>query len=210
MSTPRRRFPSPGFPTYHPPMFDDLSTSLRRLAEGDASALDRVVHLLYDELRELARRRLRSERGDHTLGATALVNEAYLRLARQNKIDAESRTQFFAVAAKTMRRVLVDYARTRKRVKRGSDPQRVPLDDALPFLSDEEADELLSLEDALVRLAEANPRAAEVVEHRFFSGLTVEEIASMRGVSSKTVQRDWVLARAWLRKEVARDLGLPE
>ena len=189
---------------------EDLSAALRRLADGDPAALDRVMHLLYDELRELARRRLRSERGDHTLGATALVNEAYLRLARQHSIDAASRTQFFIVAAKTMRRVLVDYARRRRRMKRGGDLERVPLDDDIPFLTDHAADELLALEDALVRLAAANPRAAEVVEHRFFSGLTVEEIAAARGVSSKTVQRDWVVARAWLRKEVARDLELPD
>lgn len=191
-------------------MSDDLSLALRRLADGDAAALDRVMHLLYDELRDLARRRLRAERADHTLGATALVNEAYLRLARQHSLDVASRTQFFIVAAKTMRRILVDYARKRKRVKRGGDLERVPLDDDLPFLSDQAADELLALEDALERLAAANPRAAEVVEHRFFSGLTVDEIAAARGVSSKTVQRDWVVARAWLRKEVARDLGIPD
>lgn len=191
-------------------MSDDLSLALRRLADGDSAALDRVMHLLYDELRALARNRLRAERADHTLGATALVNEAYLRLARQHSLDVASRTQFFIVAAKTMRRILVDYARKRRRVKRGGDLERVPLDDDLPFLTDQAADELLALEDALERLAAANPRAAEVVEHRFFSGLTVDEIAAARGVSSKTVQRDWVVARAWLRKEVARDLGIPE
>ena len=191
-------------------MSDDLSLALRRLADGDSAALDRVMHLLYDELRALARNRLRAERADHTLGATALVNEAYLRLARQHSLDVASRTQFFIVAAKTMRRILVDYARKRRRVKRGGDLERVPLDDDLPFLTDQAADELLALEDALERLAAANPRAAEVEEHRFFSGLTVDEIAAARGVSSKTVQRDWVVARAWLRKEVARDLGIPE
>lgn len=191
-------------------MSDELSAALRRLADGDSAALDRVMHLLYDELRALARNRLRAERGDHTLGATALVNEAYLRLARQHSLDVASRTQFFIVAAKTMRRILVDYARKRRRVKRGGDLERVPLDDDLPFLTDQAADELLALEDALERLAAANPRAAEVVEHRFFSGLTVDEIAAARGVSSKTVQRDWVVARAWLRKEVARDLGIPD
>ncbi|MBK8232093.1 MAG: sigma-70 family RNA polymerase sigma factor [Candidatus Eisenbacteria bacterium] len=191
-------------------MYEDLAASIKRLAGGETAALDRVVQLLYDELRGLARQRLRSERGEHTLGATALVNEAYLRLARQHKLDVESRTQFFAVASTTMRRILVDYARTRTRVKRGGVQERVPLEDDLPFLSDRETDELLALEDALVRLAEANPEAASLVEHRFFSGLTVEEIAEMRGVSSRTLQREWVAARAWLRKEVARDLGLPD
>jgi RNA polymerase sigma factor (TIGR02999 family) len=191
-------------------MTDGLTEWLGRLDAGDPEALDRVVRLLYDELRGLARDRLRHERIGHTLGATALVNEAYLRLARQHRIPAGSRTQFFGVAARTMRRVLVDYARTRKRVKRGGDREPVPLEDVEPFLTEEEADEILALEDALGRLAEANERAARVVEHRFFSGLTVEEIAGLLEVSSKTVQRDWIAARAWLRKEVARDLGLPD
>jgi RNA polymerase sigma factor (TIGR02999 family) len=190
-------------------MADDLTGALRRLAEGDAESLDRVIHLLYGELRGVAERRLRAERGGHTLGATGLVNEAYLRLVRQRRIDASSRTQFLSVAAATMRRVLVDYARARKRTKRGGDLERVPLDNVAPFLSEREADEMLALEDALTRLAEANPRAAEVVEQRFFSGLKVEEIAELRGVSTKTVQRDWMAARAWLRKEIARDLELP-
>lgn len=191
-------------------MSDDLSILLRRLADGDSSALDRVVHRLYDDLRELARVRLRGERHDHTLGATALVNEVYLRLVRQHQIDAEGRTQFFAIAAVTMRRVLVDYARARRTAKRGGGLEIVPLDDVEPFLTDEEAEEILALEDALKRLAVASPRAAEVVSHRFFSGLTLEEIAELQGVAAKTVQRDWIAARAWLRKEVSRDLDLPD
>jgi len=191
-------------------MAEGLTDWLGRLDSGDPEALDRVVRLLYDELRGLARARLRSERAGHTLSATALVNEAYLRLARQHRIPAGSRTQFFGVAARTMRRVLVDYARTRKRLKRGGDSEPIPLEEVEPFLSEEEADEILTLEDALGRLAAANPRAAEIVELRFFSGLTVEEIAAQKGVSGKTVQRDWITARAWLRKEVARDLGLSD
>jgi RNA polymerase sigma factor (TIGR02999 family) len=191
-------------------MEDDLSIALRELAGGRPEALERVVHLLYDDLRALARQRLRSERPDHTLGATALVNEAYLRLVRQSRIDAASRTRFFAVAATTMRRVLVDHARARKRAKRGGTHEHVPLDDAEWLLTDDEAEELLALEDAVTRLGQAHPRAAEVVELRFFSGLGVEEIAGLWQCSTKTVQRDWVAARAWLRKEVAHDLGLPE
>lgn len=192
-------------------MTSDLTLWLRRLDEGDPAALDRVVRELYGELRTLARARLRSERADHTLGATALVNEAYLRLSSQERVPAESRTRFFAVAAVTMRRVLVDYARTRKRIKRGGEDREViPLEEAEPLLSDEAADEILALEDALERLAAAQPRAATVVEHRFFSGLSVEEIAGLLDVSEKTVRRDWIAARAWLRKEVARDLDWPE
>jgi RNA polymerase sigma factor (TIGR02999 family) len=191
-------------------MSGDLTLLFRRLAEGDAASLERIVGALYDELRELARARLRDERSSHTLQPTALVNEAYLRLARQNRIDAGSRTQFFAVASNTMRRVLVDYARTRNRKKRGGGSERVPLEDVEALLTQEEADELLALEDALGRLAQANPRAARVVEHRFFSGLAVEEIAELMGVTTRTIHRDWIAARAWLRKEVARDLGLPD
>ena len=189
-------------------MADGITEWLHRLDSGDSDALDRVIRILYDELRSLARARLRSERAGHTLSPTALVNEAYLRLARQHRIPAGSRTQFFGVAAKTMRRVLVDYARARKRKERGGDQAPVPIEAVETFLSDEEADEILSLEDALERLARANPRAAQVVEHRFFSGLTLGEIAPLMDVSPKTVHRIWIAARAWLRKEVARDLDL--
>ncbi|MCA9752409.1 MAG: ECF-type sigma factor [bacterium] len=187
----------------------DVTGALRALAAGDASALERVVEVLYGDLKGIARGRLLAERRDHTLGATALVNEAYLRLVRQDRIDAESRTRFFAVAAATMRRVLVDHARARKASKRGGEWERLPLEDVESWLTEREADELLALEDALSRLARENPRAAEVVEMRFFSGMSVEEIAALRDVSTKTVQRDWVLARAWLRKEVAGALEMP-
>ena len=186
---------------------ESLTVWLQRLTDGDAGALDRVMKLLYDDLRQLARLRLRAERAGHTLGATALVNEAYLRLIRQHQLQVESRGQFLAVASTTMRRILVDYARTRKRLKRGGGEEPVPFEEAEAFLTTEEADEILALEAALDRLAAANPRAAGVVEHRFFSGLSVAEIADHLGISVKTVQRDWLTARAWLRKEVARDLG---
>jgi RNA polymerase sigma factor (TIGR02999 family) len=191
-------------------MADDLTPHFQALTAGDPEALDRIVRALYDELRDLARRRLRDERSGHTLQATALVNEAYLRLSRENRISAESRTRFLAVASNTMRRILVDYARARGRAKRGGGAERVPLENVEAFLTDEEADEILALEDALVRLSQANPRGARVVELRFFAGLDMEEIAGLLEVSSKTVQRDWIAARAWLRKEVAADLGLPE
>lgn len=191
-------------------MSDDLASRFEELSRGDPGALDRVVQSLYRELRDLARRRLRNERSAHTLQATALVNEAYLRLSRERRIPADGRTRFLAIASNTMRRVLVDYARARRRAKRGGDPERVPLEDVEAFLSDEESDEILALEDALVRLAQASPRGARVVELRFFAGLEMEEIAALLEVSSKTVQRDWAAARAWIRKEVSRDLGLPD
>ena len=184
----------------------DLTRWLDAMRAGESAALDEVVRVLYDELRTLARSRLRAERADHTLSATALVNEAYLKLAAHDRIGAASRTQFMAVAATTMRRILVDYARTRKRRKRGGGETPIPLEEVEPFLSEDEADEILALDEAIARLAERNPRAAKVVEQRFYAGLSVEEIAQLLGITDRTVRRDWVVARAWLRKEVAGDL----
>lgn len=169
---------------------------------------DRWVSQLYDELRQLARSQLRRERTGHTLSTTGLVNEAYLRLAKQHSLDGLSRADFFNAAAATMRRVLVDYARGRRRAKRGGGAESVPLEEVEELLSVEEADELVALDAALERLRAVNPRGAEVVDHRFFAGLSLEDTADILGVSAKTVQRDWLAARAWLRKEVAKDLGL--
>lgn len=175
---------------------------LHRLRAGDDTALEHLVPLLYDELHALARRQLRAERAEHTLNPTALVNEAYLKLMQQREVGAEDRTQFLAIAATTMRRLLVDYARTRQRQKRGGGVRPVPLDDVLPFLSDQEADEMLALDEALTRLEAINPRGSQVVQYRFFGGLSLEETAAILDVSVKTVQRSWTAARAWLRKEV--------
>jgi RNA polymerase sigma factor (TIGR02999 family) len=190
------------------PATGQITLWLRRLREGDDSALEYLVPLVYDELHKLARSHLRRERRDHTLGATALVNEVYLKLVGQHAIDAADRAQFFGIAGKTMRRFLCDYARMRKRLKRGSGQRPLPLEDVERFLSDEEADEVLALDEALDRLAEIDPRGSEVVQYRFFSGLTLEETAEALGVSLRTVQRDWTAARAWLRKEIAHDLQL--
>ena len=183
-----------------------VTRELESLRGGCAGSLDRVVSLLYDELRSLARQRLRGERSGPTLDTTALVHEVYLRLFRQQTIDAATRADFFAVASNTMRRVLVDYARTRQRQKRGGGLQVVPLEDVEPFLSDRAAEEVLGVDDALERLRALQPRAMRVVEMHFFGGLTLIEIANMLGISEKTAQRDWQAARAWLRKEV-RDVG---
>lgn len=171
---------------------------------------DDLVPALYDELRRLARAQLRRERTGHTLCTTALVHEAYVRLVGQAGLSADDRTQFLIIASSTMRRVLVDYARQRKRVKRGGGATAVPLDEVEAFLSTDEAEELTALDDALERLAQLNPRAAQVVQHRFFAGFTLEETATLLAVSLKTVQRDWLVASAWLRKEVAHDLGMLE
>lgn len=184
----------------------EITRWLRRLQEGDEVALEQLMPLLYDELREIARRQLRNERPGHTLATTDLVNEAYLRLVNQRRLLAEDRPQFFAIAATTMRRILVDYARARKRIKRGGGEEPVPLDEAERFLSAQEADEVLALDSALDRLAVLEPRAVRVVECRFYSGLTIEETADVLDVSTKTVQRDWLAARAWLRKEIAAEI----
>ena len=180
---------------------------LERLRGGDAAAVDELVSLLYRELRQIAHHRLRGERRDLSLSTTALVHEAYLKLRRSHKIDSADRTHFLAIAGVNMRRILVDYARSRNRVKRGGRAMPVPLDEAEPFLTEPEAEEVLALDEALNRLARVDPRGADVVTHRFFIGLTLEESADLLGVSSKTVQRSWLAARAWLRKEVAISLG---
>ena len=188
-------------------MNDRVTEWIDKLRGGEQGALDELVPRLYQELRRVARGRLRGERQNLTLSATALVNEAYLKLRQQRKIDSAGRTQFLAIAGNTMRRILVDHARTRRRAKRGGGKEPVPLEDIEKFLTDSEAEEVIALDEALERLAKIHPRGAEVVTHRFFTGLTLEESAEVLEVSSKTVQRDWLAARAWLRKEVARDLA---
>ncbi len=188
-------------------MDNKITEWIDKLRGGEQGALDELMPRLYQELRRVARGRLRGERQDLTLSATALVNEAYLKLRQQRKIDSAGRTQFLAVAGNTMRRILVDHARTRRRAKRGGGEKPVPLEKAEAFLTYSEAEEVIALDEALERLAEIHPRGAEVVTHRFFTGLSLEESAEVLGVSSKTVQRDWLVARAWLRKEVAHDLS---
>lgn len=172
------------------------------------SSVDDLVARHYDELRRLAHAHLRRERPGDTLQTTGLVNEAYLRLTGVGGLDPAEKTRFFAIASMTMRRVLVDAARRRHRLKRGADVQAVDLDAMELSLGDEEAEELVALDDALTRLEQINPRGSEVVQYRFFGGLTLDETAALLGISGKTVQRDWLAARAWLRKEVARDLGI--
>lgn len=197
-------------------MFDSPVTQLlARIREGDAEALDQLLPLVYDELRSLARAQLRREDVGHTLGPTALVHEAYLRLVRIQGLDATDRGHFFAIAAQAMRRILIDHARARKRKKRGAGNVPLELDEVASLVSDDMADELVALDDALDRLNAASPRAARVVECRFFAGLTLQETADALDVSMKTIQRDWLSARAWLRKEVGhatltQELGVAE
>ncbi|MCC6245374.1 MAG: sigma-70 family RNA polymerase sigma factor [Gemmatimonadaceae bacterium] len=182
-----------------------VTECLELIRGGDHAAIDRLLPLVYDQLRTLARAQLRREDTGSTLGATALVHEAYVRLSEREKMAPKDRSHFFAIAAQSMRRVLIDQARARKRQKRGLGAVPLPLEEVDAMLTVEAADELTALDEALTRLAKANPRAALVVERRFFGGLTLEETAETLGVSLKTVHRDWLLARAWLRKEIAYD-----
>ncbi len=185
-----------------------ISTCLARLRAGERDALDQLFPFIYDELKVVARSQLSREATGHTLGATALVHEAYVRLADRERLVAEDRGEFLAVASQAMRRILIDHARARRRVKRGSGRIPVPLEEIEALMTDESATELLALDDALTRLAAVHERAALVVERRFFGDLTLEETAASLGVSLKTVQRDWLLARAWLRKEIEPDVAV--
>ena len=170
-------------------------------ADGPGS----VFALVYDELRKLAASALRHERSDHTLQPTALVHEAYLRLADEPTARWENRSHFMAVAARAMRRILVDHARKHKAVKRGSGAVRLSLDDLeRAATSPSDAVDLVALDDALGRLANLDPRQARIVELRFFGGLSVEETAAVVDASARTVKRDWQLARAWLKREMTR------
>lgn len=185
---------------------DTISRSLHRLRAGDAGALDALFPMIYEELKGVARAQLRAEATGHTLGPTALVHEAYMNLARRTTLHPDDRAHFLNIAAQTMRRILIDHARARKRIKRGAGQAPVLLEEIHALMTDGAADELVALDEALDRLASLNPRAARVVERRFFAGLTLEETGESLGVSLKTVQRDWLVARAWLRKEIDHEL----
>jgi RNA polymerase sigma factor (TIGR02999 family) len=169
--------------------------------KGDQSAFDRLAPLVFDELRRLARRFMGKERMGHTLQATALVNEAYMRLIDVNKVQWQNRAHFFAMSARMMRRILVDSARKRNYQKRGAGAHQVSLDEGMMVL--EPGRDLVALDDALNELAKVDERKSKVVEMRFFGGLSVEETAESLGVSVDTVMRDWKLAKAWLLRELA-------
>jgi RNA polymerase sigma factor (TIGR02999 family) len=169
---------------------------------GDRSALDQLMPLVEDELRRVARRQMARERVGHTLQATALVNEAYLRLIEVNQVQWQNRAHFFAMASRMMRRILVDAARAHRYQKRGGGAEKVSLDEAL-VVSSEPRHELIALDDALNALAAIDLRKSQVVEMRFFAGLSVEETAEALHVSADTVMRDWRLARVWLLRELS-------
>ena len=181
----------------------DVSALLRAWSDGDQGAIQALTPIVYDELHRLARHYMRRERPGHSLQATALVNEAYMRLADYTRMQWQDRAHFFAVSAQAMRRILVEHAR-RHNVKRGRGVQHVSLDDAVVIGGGkEEETDLLALDEALVALARIDPRKVQIVEMRFFGGLTVEEIGEVLNLSTGTVKRDWRAAKAWLYRELS-------
>jgi RNA polymerase sigma factor (TIGR02999 family) len=181
----------------------DVTSLLRELKGGNASAEARLLELVYPHLRRIAASSLRRERTGHTLQPTALVNEAYLQLAGQLDKDWQNRSHFYAVAAQLMRRILVDYARQKNAAKREGKRQKVDLTDALAIV-DDRLDEILAIDAALKRLAEFDPRRCRVVEMRFFGGMTEVEVAEVLQVAPRTVKRDWNVAKAWLHGELGK------
>jgi RNA polymerase sigma-70 factor, ECF subfamily len=175
----------------------DVTILLNKLAAGDQEAAAELVPLVYEELRRLAAGRLRHERPNHTLQTTALVHEAYLKLAAQRDANWQNRAQFFGVASQVMRRILVDYARGKQRIRRGGKQQKVSLDSVL-LVSPDRTEEVLAVHESLSRLEMLDARQARIVELRYFGGLTVEEIADVVGISGKTVMRELNVAKAWL------------
>ena len=179
----------------------EITGVLVSIDAGDRSEADRLLPLVYDDFRALAKNFLRRERPDHSLQPTEIVNEAYLRLVDYKQVEWQGRTHFFAAGAEVMRRILVDHARRKLRKKRGGRPVRVELTDSLHVSSRQEAD-VLALEEALEKLERVDPKQAHIVELRFYGGLTVQEVAGVMGLSKRTVEREWTMIRAWLRREL--------
>jgi RNA polymerase sigma factor (TIGR02999 family) len=180
----------------------DVTDLLRAWGEGNKEALDRLIPLVYQELRRIARRQMARERLGHTLQTTALVNEVYLRLVDSGRVSCQDRAHFFAICARAMRQILVDFARSRRRQKRGGGEERVSLDESL-IVARGPGQDLLALDNALTRLAARDSRKSQVVEYRFFGGLTVEETAEALKISPETVKRDWKVAKAWISRELS-------
>ena len=180
----------------------DVTTLLRDWCHGNQQVKEELFELVYDSLRKLARAHLRRERADHTLQPTALVNEAYMRLVDQTRIEWQNRAQFLGIASQMMRRILVDHARAKNAERRGGGVPNVTFTDALGKI--ESDDQLLRLHDALDVLAKVDPAAAKVIELRYFGGLTIEETAEVTGTSASTVKREWLAARTWLYRELSR------
>ena len=181
----------------------EITRLLLNWSGGEREALDRLIPLVYSQLRQMAHARLREERPDHTLNTTALVHEAYVKLVDINQVQWHDRAHFLAMASRLMRRILVDYWRKKKAYKRGGEFQQIELDEAL-LMSSARPETVLDLDDALARLERLNPRQSEVIEYRYFGGMTSEETAEVLGISRATVERDLRAARAWLAREWGR------
>lgn len=182
----------------------NITQLLREWGDGRREALDELLPHIYAELHRQAGRALRRERQNHSLQTTALVHEAYLKLVDQRKVEWKSRSHFFAIAATAMRRILVDYARNRKREKRGGANDNLPLEEAFLVAADEMNVDLIALDEAMTRLAEFDPQQERIVELRYFSGLSLDETAETLDISRATVARDWDVAKAWLYRELTR------
>jgi RNA polymerase sigma factor (TIGR02999 family) len=182
----------------------EVTELLMKWGEGDKDVLDRLLPIVYAELHRMAARYLRGERVDHTLQPTALINEAYLRLIDSNSVTWENRTHFFGIAARVMRRILVDHARQHRSDKRGGEFKKVPIDAANEPASKQEDLDLVALDAALTRLAEVDPELSKLVELRYFAGLTIEDAAQVMSLSLGTAKRRWTAAKAWLRREISR------
>jgi len=180
---------------------EQITALLQSWSQGDQAAIEKLVPLVYDELHRLARRYMSDERPGHTLQTTALVNEAYLRLVDSSRASWQGRTHFFGVCAQVMRRILVDWARSRQALKRGGGVSALDLEEAFAATTQPGTD-LVAIDDALKLLAAVDPRKSQVVEMRFFGGLSVKETAELLKVSEETVHRDWKLAKSWLRREM--------
>jgi RNA polymerase sigma factor (TIGR02999 family) len=180
---------------------NEITQQLIAWSKGDAAALDKLIPAVYQELRRMANRCLRSESVGHSLQPTALVHEAYLRLIDQKQVEWHNRAHFFGVAAQMMRRILIDHAKAKHRAKRGGAARKLSLDETANY-THERAAELVALDDALKTLAEVDERKSRIVELRYFGGLTVDETAQVLGISDKTVMRDWNLAKAWLYQQL--------
>jgi len=187
-----------------PALPEEITQLLLRWGEGDKAALDRLIPLVYPELRRLARIYMGRESPAHTLQTSALINEAYLRLVNHHDVEWQSRAHFFAVSAQVMRHILIDHARNRRYLKRGAGAQHVPLDD-VAIVARERAGELVALDEALTKLAQIDERKSQIVELRFFGGLTGDEIAEVMKLSPITIKREWRSAKAWLHLEINKD-----
>lgn len=190
-----------------PDVTEEITQLLANWSEGDAQALERLVPLVYPELRRMARHQMARENPNHTLQTSALINEAYLKLIDRQQTDWQGRAHFYAVAAQVMRHILIDHARRHLYDKRGGGAQHVPLEEA-EVMKAERATELVALDEALKGLAKLDPRRGQIVELKFFAGLSAEEIADVLGISPATVTREWRAAKAWLRHTMANQISV--